>query len=203
MLDSAQLIEIALVGDKDPAWLEIMSAICIYGYADTTRESDTCYLYTTKPYLFFRRELIDYLPRNVFLIGSRWLPVNRFPIRGGYPFPVTGQKIFFLGDLDIIDISIFLWMKSKHNELELIGINDKLLELLSIPLEAPYWLDADAREISLQEKLNISANTLNQLIGPDCARAILSGRKIELESITRFRHTKLGEVLRKLKVENA
>jgi hypothetical protein len=198
MLESAELIEIALVSDKDPAWLEIMSAICIYGFADTTHESDTCYLYTTKPYLLFRLGLIDYLPRNVFLIGSRWLPVNRFPIRGGYPFPVAGQKIFFLGDLDIIDVSIFLWLKSKHNELEMLGLNDQLLEILSIPLDAPYWFDADSREILLLEKINISANTLNQLVGPDCARAILSGRKIELESITRIRHNELGEVLRKL-----
>jgi hypothetical protein len=197
----SELIESVLINDNDPRRIATPTLPLIYGYIDLKIADSTYYLFTTKPYLFFRHEFIYYLPNHMMLLGSRWLPVSHFPLPNFYPFPTYPQKILFLGDMNFDDIAIFLWLKSKYDQFEMIGINDTLLEQCNISFDNLCWLDANDDEISVMEKLQFPVDLLEKLVGPKCTKMLLSHRKIELDGIANFHTEALSNFLRVLEPE--
>lgn len=198
MMIEPTLIENILVNQNDPNRFVMPTIPLFYGFVDTQCTASRDYLFVTKPYIFLRSDFINYLPERMMLIGSRWLPLNHFPLPNWYPFPKYPEKILFLGDLDFDDIAIFLWLKSKYDQFELIGINDQLLERFDISLDNRCWFDANEDEISVMARLQIPVELLEQLVGPHCTKMLLAHRKIELDGIANFHGESLRKFLRDL-----
>src|SRR4051812_11957096 len=108
----------------------------------------------------------------------------------------AGRPIYFIGDLDPLDLTIFTALRSGGPELRsrpsavpvrYLGINDRWLQLCRKNLRPTIkGLEAITIKMGATEREHFDVMqrvlpALDRLIGPECLAILQSGRKLELE----------------------
>jgi hypothetical protein len=121
--------------------------------------------------------------KNTGMIG-RWGLPNDNEIEG-FRAISQGRQILFLGDLDPTDLLVFMWLRQKLSEGEIVywGIGDRYLDSIGHDLgEIPHLVCSDNEQLAYSLAADLSPE-LPLLLGPQCAAAIADGKKVELDAV--------------------
>ncbi|RCS50652.1 hypothetical protein DTL42_11165 [Bremerella cremea] len=140
------------------------------------------FVYVTKCSALSPRLLPD-LPTDVTLLSRDGLPA---PSDVELISCISKQvPIGFLGDLDPADLLTFAWLQAHFapRQVPLLGIQDRLIQCLSDEEQRKCSLPFDESEIDALPLLQEALPDLQELIGPQSYRLIMSRQKIELEGL--------------------
>ena len=96
-----------------------------------------------------------------------------------------GHSLAFLGDMDPVDLMIFVWLREKLRPIPIahLGINDEFLKVLRIDsIKARLQAMAPSEEKSVPVLGKIFLD-VRDAVGQKCARVLERRQKLELESI--------------------
>jgi hypothetical protein len=159
-------------------------------------------LYATKPHIIELALEEHYHGKQLGLVGRSGL-LKEHDLR--CIRQVIGQgEVLFIGDLDPVDLMVFSWLRTRLRPIPVrhLGINDPFLALVQ-PFDAESVAFALApSELAALSVLQTILPDLAELLGPQCARILASGRKLELDAIVSLRQTASPIVLAALSVGN-
>ena len=95
------------------------------------------------------------------------------------------RELLFLGDMDPADLMVFAWLRSSlgPRRVTFAGVNDALLEAAGLSATTALGIPLVPSE---QRSLTVLRRVLPEIastVGPNCARMLEQGRKIELEGV--------------------
>jgi hypothetical protein len=92
------------------------------------------------------------------------------------------RQVAFLGDLDPVDIMVFLWLRSRLDPIEVgyLGISDNYLEQIQVKVPESYIQECSRLEIAALPLLSKIFPDMQQIIGSSCELLLSRGRKIEI-----------------------
>lgn len=137
-------------------------------------------LYTTKPQsilALFSHESSDF-PCGV--IGRYGLPND-----SDVPWLrscASGRRFLFVGDADPCDLLVFAWLRSRV-DIAFRGLSDTVLNACGVSITDSITIWQSDSESAAMPLVHEHLPEFADLVGHDCAAVILSGRKIEVESL--------------------
>jgi hypothetical protein len=98
---------------------------------------------------------------------------------------ITNHQLFFLGDMDPVDLMIFCWLRSRLRPKRVVhlGVNDSYLAELQVDLPDSFILRCSPSERKSRSLLETVFPDLRATVGPRCAQLLKRGRKIELDAV--------------------
>lgn len=98
------------------------------------------------------------------------------------------RPIFFIGDLDPVDLLTFAWMRAQTpaSQLRYIGVSDRLLRAAEMTISEQVTISLSSDERGALELVAQALPDLTDLIGPDCQRLLAQQKKIEVEALVSF-----------------
>jgi hypothetical protein len=104
---------------------------------------------------------------------------------------VSNHELFFLGDMDPVDLMIFCWLRAclRPKLIVHLGINDSYLTDLQTCLPDSFIMKSSFSERQSLPVLKKAFPDLHDTLGVECAKILEQGRKIELDAIVSASHT--------------
>lgn len=136
----------------------------------------------------------DAILDHVAMVGGYGLPnAQDLGLIGGLPQAVA---FWFLGDLDSPDLTVFAWLRANlpSRAVHYLGIGDRLLRDLGVPLQAVPSISLDQSELDGLSILRQTLPDLHEIVGDQSAALLADGHKIELEALADW----AGSILRRL-----
>ncbi len=145
-------------------------------------------VFTTKPSTVLPALYPDEEADGPGVIGRYGLP-SRTDL-GWIAALIGSRELLFLGDMDPVDLVVFAWLRSSLSprQVTFAGVNDALLEaagLSETPAVAMPLAPSEQQSLALLRKV---LPDLGHTVGPNCARLLEQGHKIELEGVKSGRH---------------
>jgi len=146
-------------------------------------------VFATKPHIAaaaieeFRENAPNSACAKIGLIGRYGLPC-RFDM-AWIRDVVAKHELFFLGDLDPVDLMIFVWLRARLHpkRIEHLGINDDYLHQTRVRLPDSFIMRCSQSERKALPVLRKAFPILSETLGPDCTRILEQGQKIELDAV--------------------
>ena len=98
---------------------------------------------------------------------------------------VADYEVFFLGDLDPVDLLIFACLRAKLHPKPIVylGISDVYLRALKVSLPEPFVQRCAPSEQESMSLLSTVFPDYREVVGESCSRLLEQARKIELEAV--------------------
>ena len=131
---------------------------------------------------------------RVAMVGGYGLPnAQDLGLIGGLPQAVA---FWFLGDLDSVDLLIFAWLRATFSlrAVHYLGIGDRLLRDLDVPLQSVPSISLEQSELDGISILRQTLADLHEMVGEESSALLAGGYKIELEALADW----AGSILRRL-----
>jgi hypothetical protein len=104
--------------------------------------------------------------------------------------------VYFLGDCDPFDLLVFAWLR-QHLSIRFLGTSDAVVSALGVDVNERITIPFPYEEQRAMSLLREVWPDFAESIGPNCARLLNAGRKLEIEALVSF-HTRPVSNLLKL-----
>jgi hypothetical protein len=140
-------------------------------------------IYTTK-YQGVGEMLSEYSnPQSMGLIARYGLPSDEDV--QGFRLLVGDRRLVFVGDADPSDLLIYAWLRSRL-EITYRGLSDSLLKQCGVAIDPRITLQQSPDEWASMAFLTERLPEWADLVGPQLAEVVRSGKKIEAEVLAGF-----------------
>jgi hypothetical protein len=154
-------------------------------------------VYVTKGVFLRRLMWEECLPDDSIILCRYGLPTATFRREISAYFSKTRSAIF-VGDLDPLDLHVYLTLREDTPALRYGGLNDSSLDFLERNLKRNQRLDTPTLSMGPMERRHFaildSMVDIAALIGPRSRDLLRSGRKLELEGATNVNYFKRGHL---------
>ncbi len=95
--------------------------------------------------------------------------------------------MYFLGDCDPFDLLVFAWLR-QHLTIRFLGTSDAVVSALGVDVTERITIPFPVEEQRAMSLVGEIWPDFAKSVGPQCARLLDGGRKLELEALVSF-HT--------------
>jgi hypothetical protein len=108
---------------------------------------------------------------------------------------VGDYAVYFLGDCDPFDLLVFSWLR-KHLSIRFLGTSDAVVSALGVDVNDRITIPFPHEESRAMSLVREVWPDFAESIGPNCARLLDGGRKLEMEALVSYHTRPISNLLK-------